>query len=67
LLRDIPASIHAHKMLRLGTDVFPFPWLRYCLQDRIISLLHVMHTAKSIKIQPSYKAVVLTYTSKQKL
>ena len=39
---------------------------RHC-QDRIISLLQVMHTAKYAKVKPSYKAIILTYTSKQKL
>jgi len=36
LLRDIPTSIYAFKMLRPGIDVSPSPWLRHCLQDRII-------------------------------
>jgi len=55
LLRDISTSIHALKMLRPGTDVSPSPWLRHCLQDRIISLLQVMHTGKSTKVEPNYK------------
>jgi len=55
LLRDIPTPIHALKMLRSGTDVSPSPWLRQCLQDRITSLLQVMHTDKYTKIEPSYK------------
>jgi len=55
LLRDIPTSIHPLKILHPGTDVSPSPWLRRCFQDRIISLLQVMHTAKYPKIEPSYK------------
>jgi len=31
------------------------PRLHHCLQDRIISLLQVMHTAKYTKVEPSYK------------
>ena len=31
------------------------PWLRHCLQDKIISLLQDMHTAKYIEVEPSYK------------
>jgi len=31
------------------------PWLRHCLQDRIISLLQVMHTAKYPEVDASYK------------
>jgi len=30
-------------------------WLRHSLQDRIISLLQVMHTVKYTKVEPSYK------------
>jgi len=55
LLRDIATPIHALKMLHPGTDVSPSPWLRHCLQDRIISLLQLMHTAKYAKVEPSYK------------
>jgi len=55
LLHDIPTSIYALKMLRPGTDVSPSPWLRHCVQDRIISLLQVMPTAKYTKVEPSYK------------
>jgi len=55
LLRDIPTPIYAIKMLRPETDVFPSPWLRHCLQDRIISLLQVMHTAKYTNVEPSCK------------
>jgi len=55
LLRDIPASIYAFKMLCPGTDVSPSPWLRHCLQDRITSLLQVMHTAKHTKVELNYK------------
>jgi len=42
-------------MLRPRTDVSPSPWLRHGLQDRIISLLQVMHTAKYTKFEPRYK------------
>jgi len=55
LLRVIPTLIHALKMLRPGTDVFLSPWLRHCLQDRNVSLLQVIHTAKYTKVKPSYK------------
>jgi len=65
-LREIPTSIYALKMLRPGTDVFPFPWLRHCLQDRIISLLQVMHTAKYPESKQATKTVILTYAWKQK-
>jgi len=54
LLRDIPTSIYAFKMLRPGTDVSLSPWLRHCLQDRTRSLLQVMHTAKCTKVELSY-------------
>jgi len=63
---DIPTPLHVLKMLRPETDVSPSPWPRHCLQDRIISLLQVMHTAKYTKVQPSYKNYHMTYTSKQK-
>jgi len=65
LLHDIPTSIYALKMLRPGTDVSPSPWLRYCLQDRIISLLQAMHA----EVEASYKNchTDIGYTSKQKL
>jgi len=55
LLRVIPTPIQALKMLRPGTDVSLSTWLRHCLQDRIISLLQVVHTAKYAKVEPSYK------------
>jgi len=55
LLRDITTSIYALKMLRTGTDVSPSLWLRHCLQDRIISLLQVMHIAKYPEVEASYK------------
>jgi len=32
-----------------------FPWLRHCLQDRITSLLQVMHTAKCPEVEASNK------------
>jgi len=34
----------------------PSNWRRQCLQDRIVSLLQVMHTAKTTKVEPSYKS-----------
>jgi len=55
LLRDIPTSVNALETLHPGTDVFPSPLLRHCLQDRIISLLQVMHTAKYTEVEASYK------------
>jgi len=55
LLCGIPTSIYALKKLRPGTDVSPSPWLRHCLQDRIISLLQVMHKAKYPEVEESYK------------
>jgi len=42
-------------MLRLWQMSPVPPWLRHCFQDRIISLLQVMHTAKYIEVEPSYK------------
>ena len=42
-------------MLRPGTDVSSSPWLRHCLQDRITSLLHVMHAAKYREVEASCK------------
>ena len=30
-------------------------WLHHCLQDRIISLLQVVHTAKYLEVGASYK------------
>ena len=38
-----------------GTDVSTSPWLRHCLQNIIISLLQVMHTAKYPEVAASYK------------
>jgi len=35
-----------------GDRYLPFPWLRHCLQDRIISLIQVMHAAKYTKVEP---------------
>jgi len=36
--------------------MFPLPpWLHHCLQDRIIRLLQVMHTAKYLEVEASYK------------
>jgi len=58
MLRDISTSIYALKMLRPGQMSPLPPWLRHCLQDRIISLLHVMHTAK--KMYQATKTVILT-------
>jgi len=55
LLRDIPTSIYALKMLRPGTDVSPSPWIPHCLQDRITSLLQVMHAVKYPGVEASYK------------
>jgi len=55
LLRDIPTPIHALQMLRPGQKSPLPPWVRHCLQDRIISLLQVMHTAICTKVKPSYK------------
>jgi len=55
VLHVIPTPIHALEMLRPGTDVSLSPWLRHNLQDRIVSLLQVMHTAKYTKVEPSYK------------
>ena len=53
MLRDISTSIYALKMLRPG-QISPLPpWLRHCLQDRIIILLQVI--AKDIEVEPSYK------------
>jgi len=57
---DVFAAWHSDLNLRPqnaapGDRFFPFPRLRHCLQDRIISLLHVMHTAKYTKVEPSYK------------
>ena len=47
-------------------QMFPFPpWLRHCLQDRIISLLHVMHTAKYLEVEASYKNCHTDICSKQ--
>ena len=42
-------------MLRAGQMSSLPPWPRHCLQDRIISLLQVMHIAKYTKVEPSYK------------
>jgi len=47
--------MYALKMLRPVTDVSPFSWLRHCLEDRIISLLQVIHTTKYTDVEPSYK------------
>jgi len=67
LLRDIPTSIYALKMLRPGQMSPLPPWLRHCLQDRIVSLLQVMHSQPNIlKSKQATKTVMLTYTSKQK-
>ena len=38
-----------------GADVSCSPWLRHCLQDRIVGLLQVMHTAKYPEVEASYK------------
>jgi len=71
MLPDITTSIYALKMLRPG-QISPLPpWLRFCIQDRIISLLKVIRrpTAKYIEVEPgnqATKTVILTYTSKQK-
>ena len=51
-------------MLRPGADVSLPPWLRYCLQDRITSLLQVMHTAKYIQVEPCYENCHIGITSK---
>jgi len=74
LLRDIPASIYALKMLCPGTDVSPSPWLRHYLQDGITSWLQVMDTAKYPEVEASYKnrhidiyfktKTVVTYSAK---
>jgi len=56
MLREIPTSIYALKMLRPGQMSPLPPWLRHCLQDRIISLLQVMHAAKYIEVEPTYKS-----------
>jgi len=42
-------------MLRPETDATLPPWLRHCLQDRIVSLLQVMHTTKYPEVEVSYK------------
>jgi len=42
-------------MLRLGTDVSLSPLATPLFQDRIISLLQVMHTAKYLEVEASYK------------
>jgi len=55
LLRDISTSVYALKMLRPSQMSPLHHRLLYCLQDRIISLLQVMHTAKYIEVEPSYK------------
>jgi len=47
--------MYALKMLRPGKDVSSSPWLRHCLQDRIVSLLQVMHRAKYPEVEESYK------------
>jgi len=38
-----------------GADASPSPWLRHWLQGKIISLLQVMHAARYIEVEPSYK------------
>jgi len=38
-----------------GDDLAFSPWLPHCRLDRIISLLQVMHTAKYLEVEPSYK------------
>jgi len=55
MLRDISTPIYALKMLRPGQMSPLPPWLRHSLQDRIINLIQVMHTAKYIEVEPSYK------------
>jgi len=52
---DIPISYYALKMLSVGVDIPLCPWLRHCLEDRIVSLLGVVHTAKYTEVEPSYK------------
>jgi len=64
MLREIPTSVYPLKMLRPGADVSLPPWLRYCLQDRITSLLQVMHTAKYIQVEPCYENCHIGITSK---
>jgi len=66
LLRDIPTSIYTLKVLRPGQMSPLSPWLRHCLQDSIISLLQVMHTAKYIEVEPSYKNCHIDIYFKQK-
>jgi len=65
LLRDIPTPIHL-KMLRLGAEISFYPWQRYCLQERIISLVQVIHMLQPniLKSNQATKTVSLTYTSK---
>ena len=42
-------------MLRPGQMSPPPPWLRHCLQDRNISLLQDMHTAKYTEVEASFE------------
>jgi len=55
MLRDISTSVYALKMLRPWQMSPLRPWLRHCLEERIVSLLQVMHKAKYIEVEPSYK------------
>jgi len=66
LLRDIPTSIYALKMLRQGADVSPSSWLRHCLQEQIKSLLQVICIQSNIlQSNQAAKSVILTYTTNQ--
>jgi len=65
LLRDIPTSIYALKMLRPGTDISPYPWLRHCLQDRIKVWFKLCMQPNILKSNQATKTVIWTYTSKK--
>jgi len=55
--RSHPASLWQHTIKKRPGQMSPLPpWLHHCLQDRIISLLQVMHAAKYIEVKPTYKS-----------
>jgi len=66
MLRDIPTSIYALKMLRSGQMSPLPPWLRHCLQDRIIICFKLCIQPDILESKQATKTVILTYTTKQK-